>query len=260
MRSMHKILIPFRYMLAVIRVILLIVPMAIFILSYLLASKILFRHTNEKAFALRRIYLRYCNYVLGIRTRKTGSIYKETALYVSNHRSLSDPLILCQFIDAFIIAKAEVARYPLISTGANLTGILYVQRNDKDSRAAVRDMMKKTLKKSQNVLVYPEGTVNAKNHVLPYRPGTFREIAKLGIPVVPVCLEYKKEKDIWHNRGLFKHFFLQFGYLLTLTRLHIGEPMLIDDGEKLCEEVERWTNERIKILHSDWKGSVFNPE
>ena len=243
---------PARYFLAILRIVLLILPMAFLILSYLMITKLGFNHTHERAFKLRRWYLRYCNFILGIKTEVHGNATLKNALYVSNHRSLSDPLILCQYLDAFIIAKAEVAKYPLISTGAELTGILYVQRNDKDSRQAVREMMKQTLQSGHNVLVYPEGTVNYTKHTMLYRPGTFVEAKKIGVPVVPVCLEYKSAKDVWCNRNMFDHFFLQFGYWRTQAKLVIGEAIDHEDGEELSKEVEAWTNDTIDKIHSQW--------
>lgn len=247
-----------RYVLAALRALLLIIPMAVFIFAYLLGSKFLFRHTASRAFRLRRFYLRYTSLVLGIRTKHRGTAIDGTALYVSNHRSLSDPLILCQYVDAYIIAKAEVADYPLISTGAQLTGILYVKREDQGSRVAVRRKMKQTLAEGKNVLVYPEGTVNDGIHTLPYRPGTFKEMVAMGIPVVPVCLEYRDAKDVWHDRSMIQHFFLQFGYWRTESRLIIGPPLFAEDGDHLCQLVEDWTNRTIQEIHSDWPESHFN--
>jgi len=247
-----------RYILAFTRALLLIIPMGLMIFGYLIASKLFFKHTYERAFLLRRLYLRYTNFILGIRSEVQGEASLHNALYVSNHRSLSDPLILCQFLDAYIIAKAEVADYPLISTGAELTGILYVKRQNKDSRAAVRVKMKETLASGHNVLVYPEGTVNKELGTLPYRQGTFREIKKMGIPLVPVCLEYRDSKDVWHNRNMIQHFFLQFGYWRTRAKLIIGDSIDAKDGDELCRKAEEWTNSTIIEIHKNWPASHFN--
>jgi 1-acyl-sn-glycerol-3-phosphate acyltransferase len=250
-------LVALRILLASLRIILIIVPMAILILSYILLTSTVFKHNHDRAFRLRRWYLHYMNFILGINTKVVGELQDAPALYVSNHRSLSDPLILCRRLDAYIIAKAEVARYPLISTGAELTGILYVERNDKSSRSAVREQMKLTLKEGHNVLVYPEGTVNCHKKTLEYRNGTFREAAALGIPVVPVCLEYKRAKDVWCKRSMIKHYFLQFGYLFTEARLHIGSAIYDDDGLELRRKAEAWTNATIDKIHNNW-DSYFN--
>ena len=248
---------PFRFLLAISRAFMLLLLMGIFIFSYLILGKFFFTHTEDKAFKLRRSYLKIINFILGIKCEVTGTPVEGTALYVSNHRSLSDPLILCQYLDAFVIAKAEVESYPLVSKGAELTGILYVKREDRDSRYAVREMMISTLKRGFNVLVYPEGTVNFKKRTLPYRPGTFKEIAKMDIPVVPIVLEYKKEKDVWNNRSTFQHFVLQFGSWRTSAKMVFGKSTFDNDGEKLRQEVETWTNETIELIHKDW-DSLFD--
>ncbi|NNE15245.1 MAG: 1-acyl-sn-glycerol-3-phosphate acyltransferase [Saprospiraceae bacterium] len=231
--------------------------MAIFLGAYSILSSFLFKNTVDRAFALRRLYVRYACFVMGIIIEKEGNPTVKPAVYVSNHRSLSDPLITSPFLNAFIIAKAEVENIPLISTGAKLTGILFVERESKDSRSAVREKMVETLEEGQNVLVYPEGTVNHLKTPLPYRPGTFKTAAKMGLPVIPIVLEYKHEKDLWYNRQMVSHFFHQFGWPLTKAKLAFGPPISNTDGELLKKEVEVWTINKINEMHSNWK-SVFS--
>lgn len=226
--------------------------MILFMLTYGFLSLFLFKNTPENAFKLRKLYIKYACFILGIKATIEGKMYDEAALYVSNHRSLSDPLINLMALNAYVIAKAEVGKIPVLSTGAKLTGILYVQRENKDSRSAVRELMVNTLLSGYNVLVYPEGTVNAEKKVMNYKSGTFREAVKNNIPIVPMAIGYKKKKDIWYNRSLMAHFFGQFGKLTTRARLIIGPAMTDTDGENLKQRVEDWTNEKIEYLHSDW--------
>lgn len=231
--------------------------MALFLGIYILLSKFLFKNTIDRAYKLRRLYVRVACFILGIHLKTEGTANTKPALYVSNHRSMSDPLITVQFLDAFIIAKAEVSKLPLISYGAKLTGILFVKRESKDSRTAVRQKMIETLKSGENILVYPEGTVNHLKHPLPYRPGTFAAAANLGIPVVPIVLEYKKQKDLWHNRSMVGHFFHQFSWPLTHAKLCFG-PALSDEDPKLLKcKVESWTRDKIDEMHRGW-NSVFD--
>ena len=251
------ILKPFFIVIAFLRVILLILPMAIFLGIYSLLSKFLFKNTIDRAYRLRRVYVKIACFMLGINLKTEGKANTRPAIYVSNHRSMSDPLITVQFLDAFIIAKAEVESLPIISSGAKLTGILFVKRESKDSRTAVRQKMIETLESGENILVYPEGTVNDLKHPLPYRPGTFAIAAKLRIPVVPIVLEYKHQKDLWHNRSMVGHFFHQFGWPLTHAKLCFGPPMSNEDSELLKNEVEKWTIAKIDQIHKGW-NSVFD--
>jgi len=144
-----------------------------------------------------------------------------------------------------------------LKTEGKLTGILFVKRESKDSRSAVRQKMIETLKNGYNVLVYPEGTVNHLKQPLPYRPGTFATAVNLGIPIVPIVLEYKRQKDLWFKRKMVAHFFNQFGWPLTSAKLCFGPPMHGNDPVQLKEEVEKWTINKITELHKGW-NSVFD--
>ena len=247
-----------RFILASIRALILMIALVVFLVPYAVLSSFLFQNTPKRAYALRRFFVNFAIFVLGVRIKVEGQVYKETCLYVCNHRSFSDPLILLKYLDAYVIAKAEVADMPLIHTGAKLTGIIYVKRDSKDSRAAVRRTLIKTIKEDNfNVLVYPEGTTNPFKTLMEYRPGTFLEASKHSISVVPVVLEYKDEKDVWFNRGLFSQFFRQFGHLQTHTKLSIGPMFKNEDGIALRDEVWQWSENKNQDMHEDW-GSYFS--
>lgn len=246
------------FFLALIRFILLFLLVALHILPYMILSSFAFKHTPDKAFKLRKSYMNFALPILGMKIEKKGKIYDKPALYVCNHRTLSDPVALTYFLNAYVIAKAEVADIPLLNKGAKLTGVIYVKRESKGSRKATRQAMIDTVKSGLNVLVYPEGTTNGNIQTLPYRPGTFVEAAKNGIPIVPVVLEYKTKWDLWTNGGIPTQWFKQFWKLRTECKMVIGEPMLSDDFEYLREEIENWSNAEILSIHEHWKGSYFH--
>lgn len=247
---------PIKLIIGAIRIILLVLPMAIFLLIYLFLTKLFFKDTVDRAFKLRRLYVKYACFIMGIIVKKEGDAKTKPAVYVCNHRSLSDPIVTSIFLDAFIIAKAEVESIPLLATGAKVTGILFVKRENKDSRSAVREKMKETLLSGQNILVYPEGTVNAAKEPLEYRPGTFITACNENIPVVPIVLEYKHQKDLWENRKMIPHFFHQFGWPLTFCKTAFGPPMTAEDPMELKAKVEQWSMDKINEIHNDW-NSVF---
>ncbi len=251
---------PIFLLIALIRALLIILSLLIIIPIYLLITTLGFNNTPKRAFWIRRQWLKYAIAVLGISVELHGKIPNTSGLYVCNHRSFSDPIVLARYLEAFVIAKAEVASLPLISQGAELTGIIYVKRENKDSRSAVRERLVEVIKEGKNVLVYPEGTVSANFMPLPYKKGTFGEAARIGFPVIPIVLEYKHAKNHWYKSSLIKHHFKQFGRLRTQCKLHIGQPMSNTDGLALCDEVEKWTHDTIIEIHKNWPGSVFHDE
>lgn len=194
--------------------------------------------------------------VMGMRMQVSGKAYEGAALYVSNHRSFSDPIVASLHVDAFVIAKAEVSKYPLINKGAELTGIIYVKRESKESRKATRTAFLDVIKSGYNVLVYPEGTVNYKQETMPYKIGTFIEAVKNNIPVVPIAIEYQDESDLWKVKNFLVQFFKQFGKSRTHIKMEIGPAFTDTDGEALKDKVEAWTNSRLIEMQKDW-SKVF---
>jgi 1-acyl-sn-glycerol-3-phosphate acyltransferase len=217
-----------------------------------LFSLLFSKHTKERAFRLRKNWLRIALKILNVKVKIEGKQVDYPALYVSNHRSFSDPLIVLRYLDAFVIAKAEVSKYPLINKGAELTGIVYVDRNNQDSRKATREKMIEVIEKGYNILVYPEGTVGKNLDTLPFKKGTFMEAAANGINIVPIAIEYKSSKDLWLIPNFLKHYLQQFSKWKTEVKCKFGPIISSHDGEQLHNEAYNWINSEIKSMQKNW--------
>ena len=121
---------PIYILIALLRAIILVVSLIIVLPIYLLVTLFL-ENTPKRAFWVRRQWVKFALVVLGISIELSGKAPSHHALYVCNHRSFADPLIFAHYIDAYVIAKAEVASIPLISKGAEMTGLIYIKREDK---------------------------------------------------------------------------------------------------------------------------------
>jgi len=248
---------PFGYILAFLRAIIVIGAMLLWLFYYII-TKPIFGDNPKRAFALRKNWLKYVGLpVLNIQVSHEGKPQSGSALYVCNHRSFSDPLVLCNYLDAYVIAKAEVANYPVINWGAKLTGVLYVKRNNKDSRNAVREMMVDTIKNGYNVLVYPEGTIGLSHQTLPFKVGSFLEATRNNITVVPVAMEYKYDSDLWRYENFFVQFATQFSKWKSEVKLKFGPPMTDTDGEELKDRVVAWVNDQLEDMQKNWSEINF---
>ncbi len=225
--------------------------MAVFILSYVI-TLIFSAHTDKRAFRLRRNYLRVIFFLFNVRIEIRGKPLQETALYVSNHRTFFDPAATCAYLEAFVIAKAEIADYPLINKGAELTGVIWVKRESLISRKNTRETMVESLKAGRNILVYPEGTTNNQQKVLPFKKGTFKEMANLNMPVVPLVCEYRDPVDFWKGGSLVSQFFKQFSKWSTSIKLYFGPKLLSSDGEALRMQSEDWINVTLQEMYPGW--------
>ena len=238
--------------LAYIRAIVLVLSMFVFLLLYAV-SRIVLPHNKETAFALRRRWISWvCLPVLNIKVEVHGKPVDGAALYVCNHRSLLDPAIISKYLDAFVIAKAEIADYPLINKGAEVTGVIWVRRDSRDSRAATRQAYVDTIRDGYNVLVYPEGTISVDKQSLPFKRGTFNEAAKQGFAVVPMALEYRDASDLWTVHSMLTFFVRQCSKWRIETKLTFGPAIESTDGSVLHDKAETWVNEEMSRMQANW--------
>jgi 1-acyl-sn-glycerol-3-phosphate acyltransferase len=134
-----------------------------------------------------RVYWSTMCRLLGLRVRLIVPRLRPAALdgrpivYVSNHSSWLDILVLGGRLDACFISKEEVANWPLVNWIARLGRTVYVNRR-RASTARERDEMRARLAGGDNLILFPEGTTSDGSRVLPFR-SAFLSIAEL--PVTP---------------------------------------------------------------------------
>jgi len=239
-------------LLAIFRALLLIITMTVYLLCYAV-TRLIWKHTPESSFKLRRHWVsNMCLPILNIKVEMKGTPPKGGTLCICNHRSLLDPAIISKYMDAYIIAKAEIADYPIINKGAEVTGIIWVKRDSKDSRAATRQAYIDTIAKGYNVLVYPEGTVSTQKETLPFKRGTLNEAAKNGFKVVPAAIEYRDKSDLWTINGLLGYYLKQASKWAIHTKLTFGPEIESDDGDHIHEEAYKWVNEEVARMQKKW--------
>lgn len=239
------------YVLALIRIFLFLLITTLYYGIYLFLM-LFVRHTDRRGFALRKIFLKTINPLLGFRIQKKLQQVEGPVLFVSNHRGLLDFFVVLRFVNAFVVSKVEVKNIPIFAPAASRTGIIFVDRENKQSRGATRQAMVDILLKGGNVLIFPEGTTNAAQTTMDFKIGAFEEMAKYAIPVVPIALEYKTKKDLWEDGSTWNMFVRQFGKLKTRVKIEFGPPMRSDDPKKLMEGAKNWIDDRLLSMQENW--------
>ena len=223
-----------------------------YFLSRLLATAAVRGHTDDRAFRYRRKFIRTSLGVLGVEVFYRGVQIDEPALYVSNHRSLLDPFLNLLKIDAWVVSKAEVSSYPLVGKGARETGVIFVDRENSKSRAVAKEAIRNALMEGKSILIYPEGTTSNFDTTRDFRLGSFKVAAELGIPVVPVALDYRKVEHKWHDGRLLPFFIRKFGDRRIDAAMAIGEPIKSDDATLLMRESTDWIHRQLQFFKTRW--------
>ena len=96
-------------------------------------------------------------------------MHDRAVLYVSNHVSWADILVIGSVAPVAFVAKREVASWPLVGITAKIQRTVFVDRTRRHQAAdAVADIVKR-LKDGVSVVLFAEGTSSDGNRVLPFR-------------------------------------------------------------------------------------------
>lgn len=125
---------------------------------------------------------------LGVDLRVEGRLRADLPLWVANHVSWVDPVVLMSLRPMGTIAKGEVAGYPLIGRLAQRSGIHFVDREDPTSRAAALAAFMASLRKGRPMLLFPEGTTTRGERLAAFYEGGLRLAFRLGLPAQPLRL------------------------------------------------------------------------
>lgn len=175
-------------------------------LGQLLISSAIKGKETSRGFRYRRKFCAAALSILRINYKQEGVLQTGACLYVSNHRSMLDPLIQLGHIDAYIVSKAEVGNYPVLGRGAKETGIILVHRHDHNSRRAALDAIEEKLLSGFQVLIYPEATTHGGDLTGEFKKGAIEMAFRKGIPIVPVMIEYPDAGYYWTDSSLLSYF------------------------------------------------------
>lgn len=110
-------------------------------------------------------------------------------LLVANHISWVDILALHAVCPCRFVAKADVARWPLVGTVVTGGGTIYVRRESRRDAMRVVERMAEALKDGDILAVFPEGTTSDGSAVLPFHSSLIQAAISAGAPVQPVALQ-----------------------------------------------------------------------
>jgi 1-acyl-sn-glycerol-3-phosphate acyltransferase len=145
------------------------------------------------------LWYRGCCRLLGLSIKTVGQ--PETGrpvLFVANHVSYLDILLIGGMLKAHFIAKSEVQSWPGIGPLASLAGTLYVERRARRSREQ-RDVIGASLADGNSLVLFPEGTSSDGSRVLPFKSSLFSVFQTdedlTNVVIQPVTIDYMRFKN-----------------------------------------------------------------
>lgn len=147
-------------------------------------------------------YYRVLRGILRIHVRVEGEpVRGRAALYVSNHVSWIDIVVIGSLSPVAFVAKSEVRNWTLIGITAKMQRTVFVDRTRRHQVADAINEIVERLKSGTSVVLFAEGTSSDGNRVLQFRSalvGAIRHAADhdAGIVIQPMAICYTGQYGI----------------------------------------------------------------
>ncbi|SDB64880.1 1-acyl-sn-glycerol-3-phosphate acyltransferase [Butyrivibrio sp. INlla16] len=177
------------------------------------------------------------------------NVPKDTAvLYVGNHRSYYDIVLSYSRVPRITgyIAKKEILKVPILSQWMRNMDCLFLDRDDIRQGLQVILSAIDKVKNGISITIYPEGTRNGTDEMLPFHKGSFKIAQKTGCPIVPMTINNSNAIFEDHIPFLRKsHVVLEYGEPIYLDKLDPNDKKNI---ETYCYNIIKETYEKNKAL------------
>ena len=138
---------------------------------------------------ITRLWMRGLLSLLPLRIRYHGQPTPDTALWVGNHVSWLDIILLGASAPVRFVAKAEVRQWPVAGWLALKAGTLFIRRGGGDSQL-LRQQIARHLQQACPVLIFPEGTTTDGRSLRTFHGRLLASAIDTATPVQPVAVRY----------------------------------------------------------------------
>lgn len=184
--------------------------------------------------------------IFGFRVTRVGEPLPGAVMFVANHVSWLDILVMhSQRMMAFV-AKREISRWPVIGWMASLAGTIYHHRGNNESLHGVMHQMLQRLEAGKAVGVFPEGRTTSGLRIETFHARIFQPAVVGAVAVQPVALRYGRggaaqtHVAFQPGEGFFSNFLRLLGEPPRPLEVHFLAPQLPqDDGRRRLAEACR---------------------
>lgn len=181
-----------------------------------------------------RVFLGGIARIAGARVSVRGTPLPAPVLYLANHQTWLDIMILAGASGAAFVSKAEVARWPLLGWLAGLNATVFIARSDRSGVRQQANALSEALASGHPVALFPEGTTSDGTGVLPFNASLLGAVAPPagGVRVQPVAIDYgaARAEVVWFGEetpgaNVLRVLGRRGRFDVTLTFLPPLEPM-----------------------------------
>lgn len=169
--------------------------------------------------------------IIGIRPRRFGEPLPDPVMFVANHVSWLDIELLHSQRAVCFVAKAEIARWPVIGWMSSHAGTIFHQRGSNESMGRVIERMSERLQRGRAVAAFPEGGTGPVERVRTFHARILQAALEVDVPIQPVALRYSRDGKAWAGvafragESFFANVWRMIGEAPLDAEVHFLEPL-----------------------------------
>ena len=190
--------------------------------------------------------------VAGVRLTVIGEEHvpkDQAVLYIGNHRSYFDILLTysrCPRLTGYI-AKVEMLRYWFLRDWMKALYCLFLDRED--IKAGLKTILQgiEYIKRGISICIFPEGTRNRTDEMLPFKEGSMKIAEKTGCPIIPMAITNSAE--IFENHLPFIrpcHVILEYGTPILPGKLSKEEKKFL--GSYTQSQIQKMLDQNKSLV------------
>jgi len=146
------------------------------------------RYLND--YGLFRHWVEDLKKSMNTRIHVHGSIMKDEGMFVSNHISWLDTIVLNRIKPFSFVARHDLAGWPFLGTFTQRMSSVFIDRSNKFQAYRSIPALEQRLNEGRSVVVFPESTTSDGRGVLPFYPMFYEAAVRTGRAVQPVSIRY----------------------------------------------------------------------
>lgn len=182
---------------------------------------------------VQRHWARGTLWAAGVRLDAPQSPPRAARIVLANHVSYMDILVLSSTCSARMVAKSEIARWPVLGHLSRSVGTIFLERKQRRAVVPVSEEIARTLAAEVPVGIFPEGHASSGASVAPFRGALLETAVAAQVPILAVGLSYETPSDpeppaqlvCWYDGTPFwKHFWRLLTVRDVIARVRWSGP------------------------------------
>ncbi len=203
--------------------------------------------SRKVSYATAKTWGRAALFLLNVKVNLLGVKPNEKVLVMPNHQSYLDIFLILGYYPASIVAKKEIANWPVLRFAIQLGRVILVDRANLRGTLHTMHAIDAEVKSGGSVILFPEGTTTLGPLTRSFKAGSFKIAEETQTPIVPVAIKYRSRDIGWDKETFLHNFFSYMGYWRMDVDLWFGTPVLGGEAKALLQQTKSAIDTQLSL-------------